>query len=110
MNFTEDWFSHNIPNFESCMSAIPEKKLFLEIGSYEGRSTCWLLRNGLSDKGSIVCVDPFPNLNEVEGRFCSNVREAQNVEQKVSLMKMTSGQALVDMLNLKYEFDFILVS
>ena len=59
MNFTEDWFSHNIPNFETCMSAIPDKKLFLEIGAFEGRSTCWLLQNGLADKGSIVCIDPF---------------------------------------------------
>jgi len=109
MNFTEDWFSHNIPNFEACMAAIPEKKLFLEIGSYEGRSTCWLLQNGLSAKGSIVCVDPFPNLNEVEGRFWSNVHATQGAEQKVSLMKMTSGQALVDMLNFKYVFDFIYV-
>ena len=109
MNFTEDWFSHNIPNFEICMSAIPEKKLFLEIGSYEGRSTCWLLEHGLAPKGSIVCVDPFPNLSEIEARFWSNVREVQGGERKVSLMKMTSEQALIDMLKFKYEFDFIYV-
>jgi predicted O-methyltransferase YrrM len=109
MNFTEDWFSHNIPNFQTCMDAITEKKMFLEIGSYEGRSTCWLLQNGLSSKGSIVCVDPFPNLNEVEARFWTNSREAQSAEQKVSLMKMTSNEALADMIGFKYQFDFIYV-
>jgi predicted O-methyltransferase YrrM len=109
MNFTEDWFSHNIPNFEVCMSAIPEKKLFLEIGSYEGRSTCWLLQNGLSAKGSIVCVDPFPNLNEVEGRFWTNINEARKDTQVVSAFKKPSYQALAEMIGHKYVFDFIYV-
>ena len=111
MNFTEDWFSHNIPNFQTCMSAIPEKKLFLEIGSYEGRSTCWLLKNGLSPKGSIVCVDPYgaEGFDKIEARFWTNTNEAKGSNQVVSLMKMPSGSALVDMLNFKYTFDFIYV-
>lgn len=109
MNFTEDWFSHNIPNFEKCMAVMPEKKLFLEIGSYEGRSTCWLLENGLTDKGSIVCIDPFPNLSEVEARFWSNVHATQSSEQKVSLFKKPSYEALAEMIGHKYVFDFIYV-
>jgi predicted O-methyltransferase YrrM len=91
------------------MSAIPEKKLFLEIGSYEGRSTCWLLQNGLSAKGSIVCVDPFPNLNEVEGRFWTNINEARKDTQVVSAFKKPSYQALAEMIGHKYVFDFIYV-
>jgi predicted O-methyltransferase YrrM len=117
MNFTQDWFSHNIPNFETCMQAIPDKKLFLEIGAFEGRSTCWLLENGLSDKGSIVCIDPFSGSVEhggidfkaVEARFWSNTSEAKHAEQKVSLMKMTSYKALAEMIGYKYAFDFIYV-
>jgi predicted O-methyltransferase YrrM len=109
LNFTEDWFTNNIPNFEKCMAAIPEKKLFLEIGSYEGRSTCWLLENGLTDKGSIVCVDPFPNLSKVEARFWSNVQATQGAEQKVSLFKKPSYEALAEMIGHKYVFDFIYV-
>lgn len=117
MNFTEDWFSHNIPNFETCMSAIPDKKLFLEIGAFEGRSTCWLLQNGLADKGSIVCIDPFSGNVEhggidfvaVEGRFWSNVREAEKSTQTVSLMRTTSYKALAEMIGFKYVFDFIYV-
>jgi predicted O-methyltransferase YrrM len=109
MNFTEDWFSHNIPNFEKCIAAIPEKKLFLEIGSYEGRATCWLLEYGLSTKGSIVCIDPFPNLSKVEARFWSNVQATQGAEQKVSLFKKPSYEALAEMVGHKYVFDFIYV-
>ena len=99
MNFTEDWFSHNIPNFETCMSAIPDKKLFLEIGAFEGRSTCWLLQNGLSDKGSIICIDPFSGSVEhggidfvaVEARFWSNTNLAKSSSgQTVSLLDRKS--------------------
>lgn len=111
MNFTEDWFSHNIPNFETCMSATPEKKLFLEIGSYEGRSTCWLLENGLSDKGSIVCVDPYSaeGFDKIEARFWSNVQATQKSTQTVSLMRTTSYKAIAEMIGYKYAFDFIYV-
>ena len=111
MNFTEDWFSHNIPNFETCMSAIPDKKLFLEIGSYEGRSTCWLLENGLADKGSIVCVDPYSagGFDKIEARFWSNTAQARKDTQVVFLMKKTSYEAIAEMIGYKYAFDFIYV-
>ena len=110
MNFTEDWFSHNIPNFETCMSAIPDKRLFLEIGAFEGRSTCWLLENGLNDKGSIVCIDPFSGSVEhgsidfkaVEARFWSNTNLAKKSSgQTVSLMRTTSYKALAEMIGFK---------
>lgn len=118
MNFTQDWFSHNIPNFELCMSKIPEKKLFLEIGAFEGRSTCWLLENGLADKGSIICIDPFSgsvehggiDFNAVEARFWSNTGlSKKTAAQSVSLFKSTSYKALAEMIGFKYEFDFIYV-
>jgi predicted O-methyltransferase YrrM len=112
MNFTEDWFSHNVPNFETCMSAIPEKKLFLEIGAFEGRATCWLLENGLTDKGSIVCVDPYSaeGFDKVESRFWSNTNLAKkSAGQTVSLFKTTSYKALAEMIGYKYAFDFIYV-
>jgi predicted O-methyltransferase YrrM len=117
MNFTEDWFTNNIPNFEKCMAAIPEKKLFLEIGVFEGRSTCWLLENGLADKGSIVCVDPFSgsvehggiDMQAVEARFWGNVRATQKSTQTVSAFKKPSYEALAEMIGHKYTFDFIYI-
>ena len=117
MNFTTDWFSNNIPNFELCIATTPEHKLFMEIGVFEGRSTCWLLQNGLSDKGSIVCVDSFSGSLEhtgidfkaVEGRFWTNTNEAKKMEQKVSLFKKKSYQALAEMIGHRTVFDFIYV-
>lgn len=119
MDFTQDWFSHNVENFEICMAALTTKKRFLEIGSFEGRSTCWLLENGLDKKGSITCIDPYItseydteiDMTEVEKRFWNNVREVVGPTQKISAYKEPSYQALAEMICSKYEseFDFIYV-
>jgi len=102
MNFTEDWFSHNIPNFETCMSALNKRDLFLEIGSFEGRSTCWLLQNGLDTDGEFTCIDPFSggvehggiDFKAVEERFRANTQEARRGTQFIDLIKSTSYDAL----------------
>jgi len=107
MKFTNDWFTHNIPNFEKCMEAIPEKKKFLEIGSYEGMSACWLLANGLDEGGRITCIDPF--YNGMRSVFEQNVREATKKDQIVSIMQMTSYQALAELIGRKQTYDFIYV-
>ena len=99
------------------MSAIPEKKLFLEIGVFEGRSTCWLLENGLADKGSIVCVDTFNggaehdgiDFKAVEARFWSNTSQARKATQIVSAFRKNSYEALAEMVGFKYAFDFIYI-
>lgn len=115
--FTSDWFSHNIPNFEQCMAVLPEKKTFLEIGAYEGRATCWMLQNGLHPKGHIMCIDPYTKLDfdptidmkVVEQRFWNNIRSVINSTQSVSGFKEPSYQALAEMIGFKYRFDFIYV-
>lgn len=117
MNFTQDWFSNNIPNFQVCMDALTEKKLFLEIGAFEGRATCWLLENGLSEKGSIVCIDPYEksdydpsiDMKAVEARFWTNTSQARKATQIVSSFKEPSYKALAEMIGFKYVYDFIYV-
>ncbi len=110
MNFTQDWFSHNIPNFQKCMEVIGEKRShFLEIGSYEGRSTCWLIDN-LQNDGSIVSIDPFPNMPDVEQRFLENIREAVGTTKIIPvLMKTKSYSALSQLIQQQQQFDFIYV-
>lgn len=58
-SFTTDWFSSNIPNIERSLQnsgldlAGPLK--MLEIGSFEGRSTCWFMER--FPNLHITCVD-----------------------------------------------------
>ncbi len=79
--FTQDWFSHNIPGLERVMSLLPEKQHFLEIGAFEGRSTLWF-HDRLDDVADayIDVVDTFQGSEEhlgidfeaVRNRFAVN--------------------------------------
>ena len=56
--FTQDWFTPHIPMWERWMAMLPQRKRFLEIGSYEGRSAVWLAGQ-LEIGGVLECVDPW---------------------------------------------------
>lgn len=62
LQFTEDWFTLHTPMW--VQHVLPRltrhPARFLEIGTFEGRSTCWLLQNALtSPHDRITCIDPF---------------------------------------------------
>jgi len=110
MEFTEDWFTHNILNFEKCMGALGEQRnRFLEIGAYEGRSTCWLI-DQIKGEGDVFSIDPFTNMPEVEKRFMDNIREAVKGKKVITChIKNTSYAGLARMIDLKNKFDFIYI-
>lgn len=60
--FTDNWFTWHIPVWKKYLAPYAHKAALhvLEIGSYQGMSTCWLLDNILThDSAKLVCVDPF---------------------------------------------------
>ncbi|MDQ2961991.1 MAG: class I SAM-dependent methyltransferase [Pseudomonadota bacterium] len=62
MKFSEDWFSQNIPTWTALLAEFRGRSRVraLEIGVFEGRSTCWLLENILTGEGSTIdCIDTF---------------------------------------------------
>lgn len=61
MDFTNDWFSGNIPTWSEYLGPLKNKPVTaLEIGSYEGRSAKWLLENILThENATITCIDTF---------------------------------------------------
>jgi predicted O-methyltransferase YrrM len=116
--FTSDWFLHNQSSWDIHLEEFKNKPNlnFLEIGSYEGRSTIWLLENVLTDPSSkITCIDLFdgtleennmendPNLNlDYEKTFWNNI---QPFKEKVKVFKGWSHEILRT-LNLNESFDF----
>ncbi len=83
MEFTQDWFSHNIQSWIRCLSEFRDKPGIraLEIGVFEGQSTCWLLENILTGVNSSVdCIDTFAggmehvglDMSTIQSRFESN--------------------------------------
>jgi cephalosporin hydroxylase len=84
--FTQDWFSHNIPVWEQLKGLLPERKSFLEIGSFEGRSAVWIVENMMNPGDWIDCVDTWEGSEEhkngelsgAEDRFDHNIIAALN--------------------------------
>jgi predicted O-methyltransferase YrrM len=88
--FTQDWFSHNIPVWEQLKGLLPQgqKRSFLEIGSFEGRSAVWIIENMMNPGDWIDCVDTWEGseehkngeLNGAEDRFDHNIIAALNCQ------------------------------
>jgi predicted O-methyltransferase YrrM len=85
--FTKDWFSHNLAVWQHVLKPLahaPDLRV-LEVGNWEGRATCWLLDNILTDPSArIVCIDTFEGsvehqhlgpeaIGSVQSRFESNI-------------------------------------
>ena len=126
-DFTTDWFSWSPPIWSQIIHQLPNRKRFLEIGSFEGRSAVWLLENAIDDEGEIVCVDTWEggeehkaqghDMGEVEARFHANITAAKNKIRprnvKVTSFRATSLDTLTALLTIaphkKELFDFIYI-
>ena len=116
MNFTQDWFTNNILNFKRCGGILNETKSCLEIGSFEGRATCWMLENLVASYGHMVCVDTFEggeehaglDLSDLRKTFNSNVAEVLGMAQTLEVVDKMSWKALCEFSG-KKTFDFIYV-
>ena len=102
--FTRDWFSHNIESWRRWLAGLAGRPGIraLEIGSFEGRATTWLLENVLTDETSrIDCVDPFRN--DYYRRFLSNIAAWR---QRVTVHRGLSDKVLP---TLEGAFDFVYI-
>lgn len=88
--FSQDWFTINLPIWEHYLQRFAHQSelMALEIGSWEGRSTCWLLDHILTHPtAQITCIDTFAGgaehqalwqgsfLQTIEQRFDFNVAQ-----------------------------------
>lgn len=121
--FTNDWFNAiPKPVWETLIPQLQPKRI-LEIGSYEGASSTYLVEK-LSPLHAIEmhCVDTWSggiehagtNMNAVEARFDANMAEAQRISPgKVTLHKHKgySDQILPELLVQGFSnyFDFIYI-
>lgn len=124
--FTQDWFHWAPELWTQLIPILPERtkdgRCFLEIGSFEGRSTVWIIENMLQNGDEIICVDTWEggeehgaeNMVEVEKRFEYN-RSLAITERNVSALrhKGTSisylGACLQEDVEDRITFDFIYI-
>ena len=85
-NYTQDWFDRCVPIWDKFLaefSGVPNLN-FLEIGSYEGRSACWLLDNILTgDRSTIDCCDLFEGC-EAQGEWSKELYSRYNMTEVLS--------------------------
>lgn len=127
--FAWDWFSRNERSWSSIFDLIkwdPRKKCqIVEIGSFEGRSTVWILDNLVQNPDSkIYCIDPFTatghkekettmqwklDWEQIFQQFQSNISLTGKADQVV-LMKEQSHAALASLMAIAMgQVDFVYV-
>ncbi|MFH1670328.1 MAG: class I SAM-dependent methyltransferase [Patescibacteria group bacterium] len=120
--FTTDWFSENIPLWGKLLAHLAGKPhlKFLEIGSWEGRSACWLLQNILTHPTStLTCIDTFqgspehledpdwsPALEHLEDVFDRNIAAIGAIER---VRKLKGKSASILPLLIQEQFDFVYI-
>ena len=125
--FTNDWFDSNKEIWSQLFKQINPSRI-LEVGSYEGRSTTFIIENLANTKElEIHCVDSWEggiehkqggsdeaNMPEVEARFNHNLGLATNKTShkvKLELHKGFSNRELPKLVaeNMQEYFDFIYI-
>jgi predicted O-methyltransferase YrrM len=121
--FTKDWFAWAPEVWTQLIPLLPERKKFLEIGSFEGRSTVWIVENMMEDGGEIYCIDTWEggeehseeDMGTVEERFRHNRQLLMDkyATRHISTEKGTSLERLAGWLTPsavpKEVFDFIYI-
>ena len=120
--FTKDWFNWAPAVWEQLtpmLSGEAGLRTFLEIGSFEGRSSVWIMENMMSDGEHLVCIDTWEggeehgeeNMSEVEERFRHNMQIAKDKSpmRNFQTIKDFSYSALASLVGSPFDFDFIYI-
>lgn len=118
--FTTDWFDRYRPTWDRMLGRLKPKRI-LEVGSFEGRSICYLIGKCAEFHPlEIHCVDPWDGGNRydreamiaVEARFDRNVAHAMKLGRNPVLLhkhKKPSSAALAGILASRAAADFDLI-
>jgi len=90
--YTKDWFTPNSDRLDWAMNMLPEKKMILEIGSFEGRSAVFFAER-LDAGGKLLCVDTWmggkehteQDMSGVIDRFKHNITMAATERPEISI-------------------------
>jgi SAM-dependent methyltransferase len=107
--YTQDWFSYHEPHWFLHFGHLAGQPGLqaVEVGSFEGRSACWILEHLLTGENSrLICIDTFQDYDDQERNFDYNTSMAGCADRIVKL-RGRSQQVLP--LLAEASFDFIYV-
>ena len=102
--FSQDWFTNQIPVWKRKLKPLIDKENLnvLEIGSYEGMSTCWLLDKVLTqDSATITCIDIY-----FPPQFDQNIAKT-GAKEKVTTLMGNSHTLLATLAENTYDLVYI---
>lgn len=99
--FTNGWFETTAKNFWTKLLPEEKPRRILEIGSFEGASTCFLIENASHDTLEIHCVDTWEGgiendstqMPEIERRFLQNTKVASDLSQAAVTLEIHKGMS-----------------
>jgi predicted O-methyltransferase YrrM len=107
--FTQDWFHWSPQVWEQLIPLLPSEpgsRKFLEVGSFEGRSTVWIMENMMQDGDYMLCIDTWEggeehgaeDMDAVFMRFRVNVQAAREKTgiKSVGHCRMESTRGLAE--------------
>ncbi|HTK35117.1 MAG TPA: class I SAM-dependent methyltransferase [Caulobacteraceae bacterium] len=119
--FSADWFTANIPHWKAALAFVrwdaDQPRTAVEIGSFEGLSSLWMLENLLRHPDSrLHCIDTFEGGVEYTqaqndgmfDRFVANVGQAAG-RTKVTIHRQRSNKALLKLAAQGLRCDFVYV-
>lgn len=107
--FTADWFSKNVPHWNKWLHDFMGRTglRILEIGSFEGRSTIWMIENLLAKGGGTIdCVDYFSH-DPVHGDY--HARFKKNTAAYADVIRELPGDSFDILRRLDDKYDIIYV-
>jgi predicted O-methyltransferase YrrM len=119
--FTKDWFNWAPAVWEQLTPMLSGKagqRNFLEIGSFEGRSSIWIAENMMQDGDYLRCIDTWEggeehgeeDMSEVEERFRANLIVAtEKFPERLIFQSKGTSVARLAQLQGKTMFDFIYI-
>jgi predicted O-methyltransferase YrrM len=122
--FTKDWFNWAPEVWTQLipmLSGTARHRQFLEIGSFEGRSSIWIAENMMTEGDELRCIDTWQggeehgeeNMSEVEERFRHNLIVATKKlpRRRIFQLKGTSTKKLAELQShpSEHSFDFIYI-
>jgi hypothetical protein len=101
--FSRDWFTRNLPLFERYLVHLKNRPCrLLEIGSYEGRSTTWLLDN--------IATHPSAVIDAVELQEHPQLRTNLTATGHAEKVRLHFGPSVVVLRTLPFDiFDFVYI-
>jgi SAM-dependent methyltransferase len=107
--YTQDWFSYHEAHWLRHFGHLAGRPGLqaVEVGSYEGRSACWIVQHLVTGEGGrLVCVEPFQEYEGQERNFDHNIRVAGCADKIVKLRGRS--QQILPFLP-EESFDFVYV-